>query len=158
MVIGAKRRRNSFGDPRCSATRNVAKSEMNFLRRVVDWVRSRASVVYGDGNPHIAEAIPMMRGFSPTQRMSIGHHADVGQAVARLLDAPSPVHRIYNVVDDEAPDLATLFASVGAPPPDGSNAAAARPFDALLDGRRIREDLGFRPRFPRLGYAMAAGA
>ena len=29
----------------------------------------------------------MMRGFSPTQRMSIGHHADVAQAVARLLDA-----------------------------------------------------------------------
>ena len=26
-----------------------------------------------------------------------------------------------------------LFASVGAPPPDGSNADAARPFDALLD-------------------------
>ena len=72
--------------------------------------------------------------------------------------AVSPAHRIYNVVDDEAPDLATLFASVGAPPPDGSNAAAARPFDALLDGRRIREDLGFRARFPRLADAMAAGA
>ena len=56
------------------------------------------------------------------------------------------------------PDLATLFASVGAPPPDGSNAGAARPFDALLDGRRIREDLGFRPQFPRLADAMAAGA
>ncbi len=118
----------------------------------------RLPFVYGDGDPHIAEAIPMMRGFSPTQRMSIGHHADVAQAVARLLDAPSPAHRIYNVVDDEAPDLATLFASVGAPPPDGSNAAAARPFDALLDGRRIREDLGFRPQFPRLADAMAAGA
>ncbi len=116
----------------------------------------RLPFVYGDGDAHIAEAIPMMRGFSPTQRMSIGHHADVAQAVARLLDAPSPAHRIYNVVDDEAPDLATLFASVGAPPPDGSNAAAARPFDALLDGRRIREDPGFRPRFPRLADALAA--
>jgi UDP-glucose 4-epimerase len=118
----------------------------------------RLPFVYGDGDAHIAEAIPMMRGFSPNQRMSIGHHADVAQAVARLLDAPSPAHRIYNVVDDEAPDLATLFASVGAPPPDGSNADAARPFDALLDGRRIREDLGFRPQFPRLADAMAAGA
>jgi UDP-glucose 4-epimerase len=69
-----------------------------------------------------------------------------------------PAYRICNVVDDEAPDLATLFASVGAPPPDGSNADAARPFDAFLDGRRIREDLGFRPQFPRLADAMAAGA
>lgn len=115
----------------------------------------RLPFVYGDGDPHIAEALPMMRGFPPAQRMSIGHHADVAQAVARVLDAASPAHRIYNVVDDEAPDLATLFASVGAPPPDGSNAERARAFDALLDGRRIREDLGFKPKFPRLADAIA---
>jgi len=29
--------------------------------------------------------------------MSIGHHADVAQAVAHLLDTPSPAHRIYNI-------------------------------------------------------------
>ncbi len=118
----------------------------------------RLPFVYGDGDPHIEEAIPMMRGFPPTQRMSIGHHADVAQAVARLLDAPSPAHRIYNVVDDEAPELATVFASVGAPPPDGSDGGRARAFDTLLDGRRIREDLGFKPKFPRLADAIAAGA
>ncbi|WP_394840735.1 NAD(P)-dependent oxidoreductase [Pendulispora brunnea] len=110
----------------------------------------RLPFVYGDGDPHIEEAISFMRTFPPTQRLSIGHHADVAQAVALLLDARSPAHRIYNVVDDEAPDLATLFASVGAPPPDGSDAERARAFDALLDGRRIREDLGFKPKFPRL--------
>jgi UDP-glucose 4-epimerase len=118
----------------------------------------RLPFVYGDGDPHIEEAIPMMRGFPKDQRMSIGHHADVAQAVARLLDAPAPAHRIYNVVDDEAPELATLFASVGAPPPDGSDAERARAFDVLLDGRRIREDLGFKPEFPRLADAIAAGA
>jgi UDP-glucose 4-epimerase len=118
----------------------------------------RLPFVYGEGDPHIAEAIPMLRGFPPAQRMSLAHHRDIAQAVARLLDTPSPAHRVYNVVDDESPDFATLFASVGEPPPDGSNAAAARSFDALLDGRRIREDLGFRPEFPRLGDAIAAGA
>ncbi len=118
----------------------------------------RLPFVYGDGDPHIEEVIPMMRGFPPAQRMSIGHHADVAQAVARLLDTPSPAHRIYNVVDDEAPELAMLFASVGAPPPDGSNAERARAFESLLDGSRIREDLGFKPRFPRLADAIAAGA
>jgi UDP-glucose 4-epimerase len=117
----------------------------------------RLPFVYGDGDPHIEEVIPVMRGFPPTQRMSIDHHADVAQAVSRLLDAPSPAHRIYNVVDDEAPDIATLFASVGAPPPDGSDADRARAFDALMDGRRIREDLGFRPEFPRLADAIARG-
>jgi nucleoside-diphosphate-sugar epimerase len=113
----------------------------------------RLPFVYGDGDPHIEEAVPMMRGFSPAQRMSIAHHADVAQAVTRLLDASAPPHRIYNVVDDEAPDLATLFASVGAQPPDGSNAERGRPFDALLDGRRIREELGFKPQFPRLDHS-----
>jgi nucleoside-diphosphate-sugar epimerase len=118
----------------------------------------RLPFVYGDGDPHIEEVIPMMQSFSPTQRMSIGYHVDVAQAVARLLDTASPAHHIYNLVDDEAPDLATLLASVGAPPPDGSDGERGRAFDALLDDRRIREDLGFKPRFPRLADASAAGA
>jgi len=118
----------------------------------------RLPFVYGDGDPHIAEVVPMMREFTPTQRMSIVHHVDVAQAVARLLDEPSPAHRIYNLVDDETPDLATLFASVGAAPPDGSNPEKGRSFEAVLDGRRIREELGFKPQFPRLADAIAAGA
>jgi nucleoside-diphosphate-sugar epimerase len=118
----------------------------------------RLPFVYGDGDAHIAEAVPMMRGFPPKHRMSIAHHADVAQAVVRVLDAPSPAHRVYNVVDDEAPDLATLFASVGAPLPDGSNAERARAFDTIMDGRRIREDLGFTPEFPRLADAITACA
>jgi nucleoside-diphosphate-sugar epimerase len=117
----------------------------------------RLPFVYGDGDPHIEEVVPIMRGFPPTQRLAIGHHADVAQAVTRLLDSPSPAHRIYNVVDDEAPELAALFASVGAPPPDGSDAERARAFDVLLDGRRIREDLGFEPKYPRLADATASG-
>ena len=118
----------------------------------------RLPFVYGDGDPHIEEVIPRMSGFPPTQRMSIGHHADIAQAASRLVDAQSPAHRVYNVVDDEAPDLATLFASVGWPPPSGADAERARAFDALMDGRRIREDLGFKPRYPRLADAIAAGA
>ena len=118
----------------------------------------RLPFVYGDGDPHIAEVLPMMRGFPPTHRLSLGHHEDIAQAVARVLDAGSPAHRIYNVVDDEAPDLAAVYASAGAPPPDGSNAERARAFECLLDGRRIREDLGFKPKFPRLADAIAAGA
>jgi nucleoside-diphosphate-sugar epimerase len=118
----------------------------------------RLPFVYGDGDPHINEIVPHMRAFAPTQRMSIAHHADIAQAVARLLDAPAPAHRIYNVVDDEAPDLTTLFAAAGAPPPDGSAAEQGRAFGTVLDGRRIREDLGFKPLFPRLADAIAAGA
>jgi len=116
----------------------------------------RLPFVYGDGDPHIAEAIGFMREFPPDLRMSLGHHADIAQAVERVLDASSPTHRIYNVVDDEAPDLRTVFASVGAPPPDGSKAEVAKAFDTLMDGRRIREDLGFKAIYPRLADAVAA--
>jgi len=118
----------------------------------------RLPFVYGDGDPHISDVVPFMRTFPPAQRMSIGHHADVAQAVIRLLSAPSPAHPVYNVADDEAPDLATLFASVGQPPPDGSDPERAKAFAAVMDTRRIREDLGFRPLYPRLADAMAAGA
>jgi UDP-glucose 4-epimerase len=118
----------------------------------------RLPFVYGDGDPHIEEVIRFMRGFPPRQRMSIGHHVDIAQAVWRLLDTRAPSHRIYNVVDDEAPELAALFAAVGEPPPDGTNAAQAASFSPLLDGRRIREDLKFKPKFPTLADAIEANA
>ncbi|HVV86304.1 MAG TPA: NAD-dependent epimerase/dehydratase family protein [Kofleriaceae bacterium] len=118
----------------------------------------RLPFVYGDGDRHVAEAVPMMRHFPPTLRMSIAHHVDVAQAVARVVDAASPPHRIYNLTDDEAPDVSTLFASVGEPPPDGTDLVRAATFDSVLDGRRLRADLGFAPVYPRLADAVAAGA
>jgi len=163
LVYGPNGGRPAQEDDPCAPSAAYPQSKLNaerFLLAIEDLdVRVlRLPFVYGDGDAHIAEAIPMLRGFPPAQRMSLGHHADVAQAVARLLDAPSPAHRIYNVVDDEAPDFATLFAAVGAAPPDGSDAERARAFDTLLDGNRIREDLGFKPQFPRLADALAAGA
>jgi nucleoside-diphosphate-sugar epimerase len=117
----------------------------------------RLPFVYGDGDPHIQDVVPFMRTFPPAQRMSMGHHADVAQAVIRLLDAPSPAHRLYNVTDDEAPDLATLFASVGQPPPDGTDPERAKAFAAVMDGHRLREYLGFQSLYPRLADAVRAG-
>ncbi|MEY4578337.1 MAG: hypothetical protein RL701_3040 [Pseudomonadota bacterium] len=163
LVYGANGGRFAHEDDLCTPTVAYPVSKLaaeRFLLALegLDVRVLRLPFVYGDGDPHIEEALPMMRGFPPAQRMSIGHHADVAQAVARVLDAASPSHRIYNVVDDEPVALTTLFASAGAPPPDGSNAEQARVFDVLLDGRRIREDLGFKPLFPRLADAIAADA
>ncbi len=117
----------------------------------------RLPFVYGDGDAHVAEALPMMRTFPPAQRMTVAHHVDVAQAIALVLEASAPAHRIYNVCDDEAPSYAELFASCGEPAPDGSTPEAARSFEALLDGRQLREDLGFRPTYPRFADALAAG-
>jgi nucleoside-diphosphate-sugar epimerase len=162
LVFGDKGGRLASEDEPCAPAPGYPASKLAAERALLaiealDVRVLRLPFVYGDGDPHIAEAVPMLRGFAPGHRMSIGHHADVAQAVERILDARAPSYRIYNVVDDEAPDLATLFASVGAPPPDGSNARDAHAFDVLLDGRRIREDLGFQPEYPRLRDAIAAG-
>ena len=163
LVYGPSGGRLAQEDDPCAPTAAYPQSKLaaeRFLLALegLDVRVLRLPFVYGDGDPHIAEAIPMLRGFPPRQRMSLGHHADVAQAVARVLDTPSPAHRVYNVVDDEAPELAAIFASMGEPPPDGSNAETARAFDTLLDGRRIRQDLGFEPEFPRLADAIARGA
>ncbi len=118
----------------------------------------RLPFVYGDGDRHIEEIVPYARGFAPDQRMSIGHHEDIAQAVIRLLQTPEPRHRIYNVVDNHAPTLQQLFAAVGAAAPDGSQAGRGAASKLLLDGSRIRAELGFRPIYPRLQDAMDAGA
>lgn len=163
LVYGPNEGRLAKEDDACAPTAAYPVSKLaaeRFLLALegLDVRVLRLPFVYGDGDPHIEEAVPMMQSFSPTQRLSIGHHADVAQAVVRVLERSAPAHRVYNVVDDEAPDLATLFAAVGAPPPDGSAAERGQPFDVLLDGRRIRQDLGFQPLFPRLADAVRAGA
>lgn len=118
----------------------------------------RLPFVYGDGDPHIKEIIAHMATFPPAMQMSIAHHADIGQAVERILDKAQPGHRIYNVVDDTPVTIAEMFASEGAPPPDGSTPERAKPFNTLMDGTRIRADLGFAPRFPSLAAAVTARA
>jgi nucleoside-diphosphate-sugar epimerase len=163
LVYGPHHGRPAHEDDDCAPVDAYPSSKLAAERELLaidglDVRVLRLPFVYGDGDPHVAEIVPLMRGFPPELRMSVGHHVDVAQAVARVLDTPAPTYRIYNVVDDEAPDLAALFAAVGELPPDGSNAARARVFGTLLDGRRIREDLGFRPVFPRIADAIEAGA
>lgn len=155
LVYGPNGGRPASEDDPCAPIAAYPVSKLDAERFLLameglDVVVLRLPFVYGDGDPHIEEVVPMMRAFSPTQKMSVAHHVDVAQAVARLLERPSLPHRIYNLTDDEAPDLATLFASVGEPPPDGSNAEAGRAFEAVMDGRRLRDELGFVPEVRRL--------
>ncbi|MAQ19751.1 MAG: epimerase [Sandaracinus sp.] len=163
LVYGPKGGRQVDEDTECAPVDAYPLSKLaaeRFLLALPDLdVRIlRLPFVYGDGDPHIAEAVPFMKAFPAEQRLAIAHHADVAQAVALVVEAPSLAHRVYDVVDDEAPDHATLLAAVGAPPPDGSERERARSFDVLPVGRRLREELGFRPRYPRLADAIAAEA
>lgn len=163
LVYGDTRGAPVDEDAPCAATDAYPTSKIAAERALLaldglDVRVLRLPFVYGDGDPHIAEVVPFMRPFAPAQRMSIAHHADVAQAVARVLDHRAPQRRIYNVCDDEAPTLAALFAAVDAPPPDGTEAARGAAFNSVMDGGRIREELGFRPTFARLADAVAARA
>jgi nucleoside-diphosphate-sugar epimerase len=163
LVYGSNGGKLAREDDICSPALAYPKSKIEAERFLLsleglDVRVLRLPFVYGDGDPHIEEVAPLLRGFPPNQRMPLGHHSDVAQAVELLLDAPSPAHRIYNVVDDDAPDIATMLAAVGAPAPHGSKPGPAAAFDALLDGTRLRAEFGFRPRFPTLADAIAAGA
>src|SRR5262249_46777569 len=60
----------------------------------------RLAFVYGDGDPHLREAINLTRTWPPTKRMHMVHHADVAQAVILSLDKPQAGGQIYNVADD----------------------------------------------------------
>jgi nucleoside-diphosphate-sugar epimerase len=163
LVYGSNGGRLASEEDPCAPTAaypvsKLAAERYLFALENIDVRVLRLPFVYGDGDPHIKEVIPVMHGFPPNQRMSVAHHADVAQAAMCLIDTTSPAHRIYNVTDDDAPDISMLFAAAGAPPPDGSEADKARAFDALLDGRRMRAEFGFRPIFPRLADAIAAGS
>lgn len=163
LVYGPKEGRAVDEEAECSPVDAYPQSKLAaeralFATEGLDVRVLRLPFVYGDGDPHIAEVVPFMKTFAPSQRLAIGHHADVAQAVHLVLETTELRHRVYNVVDDEAPDLAELFATVGEGPPDGSAPERGRAFDVLLNGRRIREELGFRPEYARLADAVAAGS
>jgi len=61
---------------------------------------ARLPFVYGEGDPHLRNVMAWAPRWAPQQRLHMAHHADVAQALMRLLYAPGIAGRIYNVGDD----------------------------------------------------------
>jgi nucleoside-diphosphate-sugar epimerase len=119
----------------------------------------RLGFVYGEGDPHLAESVRWARQWPPHQRMSVVHHADVGQALLRALRAGGVDGRVYNVADDAPPSGYELLAFAGErPAPDAQARPLPDPWHGVLDTERIRAELGYRPIFPSILAARAAGA
>jgi nucleoside-diphosphate-sugar epimerase len=119
----------------------------------------RLAFVYGEGDPHILDWLPRF-GQSPAhERMTMVHHADVGQGVARVLTTAGIEGRVYNLADDAPMTMWDLHALYGR---RMDLAAADRtvsdPWFGVADTARIRGELGFRPLFPTAWSARAAGA
>ncbi len=119
----------------------------------------RLAFVYGEGDPHLTEGMRWFSNWNSNQEMHLVHHADVGQAVALVLDTPNIDGQIYNVADDEPTAAGDIVRLLGA---DIALDATSRPLDPafhqLVDTSKIRWDLGFRPVYPSLRDAVAAGA
>jgi nucleoside-diphosphate-sugar epimerase len=119
----------------------------------------RLGFVYGEGDPHVQESLPLLSEWHPAKRLHMVHHADVSQALLRAGTLAGIDGQIYNVADDAPISLAELRRLHGLPE-DASDAEASfkNPWELILDTLRIRDELGFRPIYPSYYAARDAGA
>ncbi|OAH13626.1 NAD-dependent epimerase/dehydratase family protein [Streptomyces jeddahensis] len=118
----------------------------------------RLPFVYGDGDPHLADVIRLAASWAATQRLHMGHHADVAQGLRRLLYAPQ-AHGVYNIADDAPVDTVDLHQLNGVPVPrEAYDKVDPDPWYGIMSTARIRHELGFRPFFPSVWAARDAGA
>ncbi len=118
----------------------------------------RLSFVYGEGDPHVHEALPLLGAWHPAKRLHMVHHADVSQALLRAIATAGIDGQIYNVADDAPISLAELRRLHGLE--DAANDADAsfkNPWELIVDTLRIRDELGFRPIYPSYYTARDAG-
>lgn len=126
----------------------------------------RLPFVYGDGDPHVADAARMLEGRPLHQRMPTAHHADVSQALLRALRAEGVGGRTYNLCDDAPMTLYEIYElhnlrlpeHAGAADQTASPFADPSPWQHTVSTARIRRELGFRPLYPTVTSAAEAGA
>jgi nucleoside-diphosphate-sugar epimerase len=110
----------------------------------------RFSFVYGAGDPHLPESIPLFERFNrhPAYRLHLVHHLDIAQAVKLAMRVSAMGGEIYNVADDSPITLQEIIRLTG------QTAKLADPttpltnaWSGLVNAEKIRS-LGFRPLVP----------
>jgi nucleoside-diphosphate-sugar epimerase len=131
-----------------------------FQRGGLDLRMVRLGFVYGDGDPHLEESLRWAGGWPSHKRLHLVHHADVGQAIMRLLLAEGlDKQRTFNIADDAPLTAHELHVINGRPvPPEAATRALADPWEGILDTSLAREKLGFRPLYPTIYAAQDAGS
>ncbi|MGW1163905.1 NAD-dependent epimerase/dehydratase family protein [Streptomyces sp. NPDC001153] len=120
---------------------------------------ARLPFVYGEGDPHLAQSLRWAAHWASTQRLHMGHHADVAQGLLRLLYAPAVSGPVYNIADDAPVTAVELHQLNGVEPPaDLHTRTDPDPWLGIMSTQRIRRDLGFRPLHPSVWAARDAGA
>jgi nucleoside-diphosphate-sugar epimerase len=118
----------------------------------------RLAYVYGEGDPHLAQALRWAGAWPAHQRMHLVHHADASLGLWLALQAEGVDGRIYNIADDAPLSAWELHEVNGAPYPGGVAQELADPWWGIMSTARARRELGFRPIYPSVWAAMDAGA
>jgi nucleoside-diphosphate-sugar epimerase len=119
----------------------------------------RLAFVYGEGDPHLAEAARWALSWPAAKRLHMLHHADVAQAVQLAVDSSEADGRIYNVADDQPATIAEILRITGQAATEEMEAKALEdPWEGIVDTRRIRQELGFAPTYPSVYDAMQDNA
>jgi nucleoside-diphosphate-sugar epimerase len=119
----------------------------------------RLPFVYGEGDPHLAQSLMWAGNWAATQRLQMGHHADVAQGLLRILHAPGIAGRIYNVADDTPVTAVELHQLNGVEvPAELYTRTDPDPWLQITSTDRIRRELGYRPLYPSVYAAREAGA
>ncbi|WP_037610057.1 NAD-dependent epimerase/dehydratase family protein [Streptacidiphilus rugosus] len=119
----------------------------------------RLAFVYGEGDPHLAQAAHFIADWPAHKRLPMVHHADVAQALHRALRTPGIEGRAFNASDDApvtAWDLHRLNRT--AFPPANADAVDPDPWNGIADNLSLRDELGWRPLYPSVWTARDAGA
>jgi nucleoside-diphosphate-sugar epimerase len=119
----------------------------------------RLAFVYGEGDPHLAEAVRFASARPAQMRFHMVHHADVAQAVHLALQKPGAVGKVYNVADNGPVPYGEIFELNGQPIPEANRTLPVEdPWEGILDTTCIQKDLGFHPIYPSVYAAQKAGA
>ncbi|MGC0420789.1 NAD-dependent epimerase/dehydratase family protein [Embleya sp. AB8] len=145
-------------------TKAAADAELLTLRAELgfDLVILRLAFVYGDGDSHMRDFLPLGARWAAHRRLPSVHHADVAQALLRVLRTEWVPSAVYNVGDDAPLTVHELYAlhgltftTNGAGETEG---VAGDPWAGLPDTTRARYELGYRPLYPTVRSAAEAGA
>lgn len=118
---------------------------------------ARLPFVYGDGDPHLADAMAWAPAWPAAQRLHMGHHLDVAQGLRRLLYADG-AHGVYNIADESPVTTVDLFLIHGLPvPPEVYERETPDAWHLVISTSRIRRELGYRPLVPSVWTAQDAG-
>lgn len=117
----------------------------------------RLAFVYGEGDPHLKEAVNMTRTWPAAKYLQTVHHADVAQAILLSLVKPQAGGQIYNVADDSPTPIAEIRRMHGLSEaefsPDGE---VDDPWEGIVDTSKIKHQLGFQSIYPSIQAAQAA--